>query len=48
MYSQTILPAGVTSKNRPSVPSLISVLPLGSRCMPEMIRAKKLERGVPT
>jgi hypothetical protein len=34
--SQTTSPAGVTSKNRPNMPSLISVFPFGSRCAFEM------------
>jgi hypothetical protein len=36
MYSHTVSWLGVTSKMRPSEPSVISVLPLGNRCALEM------------
>ncbi len=35
-YSQTVSPSGVTSKNYPSPPLQMSVLPLSSRWAPEM------------
>src|SRR5699024_6319085 len=37
MYSQTMSPSGVTSTSRPALDSVISVLPLGSRCADERI-----------
>jgi hypothetical protein len=36
MYSQTVSPDGVTSKNVPFQPLQISVLPLDRRVAPEM------------
>src|SRR4029079_3583520 len=41
MYSHTIVPSTVTSKMRPVGPEVMSVLPLGSRCAPLMLVAKK-------
>ena len=35
-YFQTISLSGVTSKTVPLAPEQMSVLPLGSRCAPEM------------
>jgi hypothetical protein len=38
-------PSGVTSKNRPAGPSVTSVLPLASRCAPEITAAKNDSGG---
>jgi hypothetical protein len=40
-YSQTVWPAGVTSKRQPKAPSVINVLLFGRRCAPEMYQLKK-------
>jgi hypothetical protein len=42
-HSQTTSPAGVTSKKRPNQPSLMNVLPLGSRCAFEIRGLKKFD-----
>ena len=42
MYSQTILRSLVTSSSRPGAPSVMSVLPFGSRCAPLMFVLKNL------
>ena len=46
MYSQTTSPSVVTWKMRPKLPSVISVLPLGSLRAPDMYGLKKLNGGV--
>ena len=45
MYSHTTSPSVVTWKMRPKLPSVISVLPLGSLRAPEMYGLKKLKGG---
>jgi hypothetical protein len=45
-YCQTLVPAGVTSKKFPFVPSQISVFPFGRRCALEILLEKKLVVGV--
>jgi len=46
-HSHTISPSGVIWKNRPSMPSSISVLPLGRRCALLTNELKKLQTGRP-